>query len=193
MTKYILVGGYPWKAKDEGKAFYEEIAKGFTEPIRILICAFARPQEEWDETLREDKEVFIKHLPAKKIDLKIAQPESFIDQVKWAQAIFFRGGSTSQLLNLLKQYPEWINHIEGKTVAGTSAGADMVSKYFVELTAIKLDEGLGLLPIKVLVHYKSDYNAPRIDWDKAYKALDRYKEKLQVVTLREGEYKVISK
>lgn len=50
MTKYILVGGYPHKATDGGKALCEELVRGFGESVRILDCLFARPREIWEES-----------------------------------------------------------------------------------------------------------------------------------------------
>ena len=49
---------------------------------------------------------------------------------------------------------------------------------------------MGLLPIKVLVHYRSNYNAPNINWDKAYAELKAYGEDLPILTLAEGEFVV---
>ncbi len=103
MTKYILVGGYPWKALDGGRAFAEEL------------------------------------------------------------------------------------------VAGSSVGAHAISKYYYGLDDLKIGEGLGLLPIKAIVHYRSDYNAPNIDWDKAEVELKNYKEELPILTLSEGQFEIIVK
>ena len=60
MTKYILVGGYIHKAQDGGKAFCEELVKGFNEnrPIKILDCMFARPRESWEEKINQDIDFF---------------------------------------------------------------------------------------------------------------------------------------
>ena len=147
MTKYILVGGYPDKALDEGKAFCEEVVKGFEEPVRILDCIFARPHETWEKEYVNDKEFFGDYLPNKKPEIRLADPEKFIEQVKWANAIYFRGGKT---------------------------------RYYYGLDSLKLCEGLGLLPIKVIVHWRSGYNAPNI-------------EDLPIITMAEGQIEVITK
>ncbi len=192
MTKYILVGGYPHKIADGGKAFAEELVKGFTEPIKLLECLFARPKENWDKVFEQDKEFFQRHLPEKKIELVRAELDKFIEQVRWADAIYIRGGDAEELLiELLRTY-SLQKELKGKTLAGSSAGADAIAKYYYGLDDLKIGGGLGLLHVKVLTHYRSDYNAPNIDWDKADRELNEYKENLRLLTLEEGRFEVIN-
>ena len=194
MTKYILVGGYPRKAPDGGKAFAEELVKGFSEPIKVVECLFARPRNNWEKAYEEDKEFFMKHLSGKQVEFQMAVPEKFLDQVKWAHAIYVRGGtSEAQLIAFANQSGDWRKELDGKTLAGSSAGADVIAKYYYGLDDLKLGEGLGLVAVKVIPHWRSDYNAPNVDWDKALAELKSYKEALPILTLREGESRVITK
>lgn len=95
------------------------------------------------------------------------------------------------LLDTLNRIPDWTRYIEGKTIAGTSAGADMLAKYAYGLDRLVVLDCLGILPLKFIPHWQSDYNAPNINWHKAYQELKEYKEDLEIVTLKEGEFKVI--
>lgn len=194
-SKYILIGGYVRNAPDGGKAFCEELIKGFSEPVKILVCLFAEEDVAvWPEKFQRDHELFDQMLHDKKLDLQLAQRETFVEQIKWADAIYLRGGSAEVLLtNILTEIPNISQLLDGKTVAGTSAGADAIAKYYYDLDHLKLSQGLGLLPIKVIVHYKSNYNAPNIDWDKAYQELQEYKEPLELLALAEGEFRVITR
>ena len=79
MTKYILVGGYPHKAHDGGKAFVEELVRGFGEPVKILDCLFARPRESWVVADAQNLEFFKEQLPSVKFDAQIADPDKFVD------------------------------------------------------------------------------------------------------------------
>ncbi len=190
-TKYILVGGYPHKAPDGGKAFSRELVRSFKEPVRILECLFARPRDNWEKAFNQDKEFFTNNLPHKKLEFQLADPEKFREQVAWANAIYIRGGaSETVLLELQKQSEGWEKELSGKTLAGSSAGAHAISKYYYGLDDLKIGEGLGLLPLKVIVHYGSDYNAPNIDWNEAERALNLYKEKLPLIKLAEGQFEV---
>lgn len=192
MTKYILVGGYPHKATDGGQAFAEELVRGFSEPVRILECLFARPRENWDKAYEQDQEFFTRHLANKKLEFRMANPETFREQVRWAQAIYIRGGASEAVLMALQQQsPGWEKELAGKTLAGSSAGAHAISKYYYGLDDLKIGPGLGLLSLKVIVHYRSDYNTPNIDWDKAYSELKDFGEDLPIKALGEGQFETI--
>ena len=193
VNRYILIGGYPWKAKDGGKGFAKEMVKDFAEPVKLLVCAFARPRKLWDQLFEEDKVFFSRFLPSTKIVFQLAQPDTFTKQLGWADAIYVKGGDNSQLKKLLNKSKGWRQLLKGKTLAGSSAGANIFAKYYYSPTELKLGQGFGLLPIKVLVHYKSDYNAPHVKWDEAYKQLKSYKEDLPLITLKEGQFKIIQK
>jgi peptidase E len=202
-TKYILVGGYITKAQDGGKGFYDELIKGFKEPVKILYCVFARPIKEWESVFKKDELFFKQNLPEKKFELVLAQPDNFIDQVKWADAIYIKGGETEALLNELKKQKGWEKELDNKTLAGTSAGADAIAKYYYDIDNLDdkglIKKGLGLLPIKVITHYRSNYNAPNINWDEADTKLKNHKENqedkenLEIIKLKEGEFKVFEK
>ena|SRR3989338_4246424 len=168
-------------------------SKGFSEPIKILQCLFARPLDNWDTAFAEDVDFFRNHLPGKRLEFQLAQPATFIEQIRWADAIYIRGGEMAPLYERLAQSPGWEKELDGKTLAGSSAGAMALAKYDYNLDSLKLADGLGLVPVKVLVHYRSDYNAPNINWDKAEAELRAYKEDLPLVALREGEFKVFNR
>ncbi len=191
MTKFILVGGYPAHAIDGGKAFCQEVVEGFDQPVRLLDCLFARPRETWEAVLEQDRYFFASNVPDRKILLTLAQPEAFVEQVRKADAIYFRGGSTRDLMKLLETALGWEKELEGKTVAGTSAGVDFLSSSYYCLDNLEIRNGLGILPIKALVHYGSNYNAPHIDWEKAYQELKESGDPShEVLTLAEGEFAV---
>ena len=82
-----------------------------------------------------------------------------------------------------------------KVVATNSASSDMLATHYWTCDWRQCGDGFGILPIKFIPHYKSDFgdDDPRgpIDWDRAYKELRSYKDKgLPIVALEEGEYKV---
>jgi hypothetical protein len=193
MTKFILIGGYTTKADDGGKALAEEMVAGFIEPVKILDCMFARNEKYWQQSLDEDVVFFKNHLPDKEIDLQLARPDSFLEQIAWADVIYFRGGLNDLLMDALKLQTGWEKLLEGKTVAGTSAGADALSKYYYELDDnAGFGEGFGLVPVKIVVHYRSNYNAGNIDWDYVDTVMDEHYPNVEKVNLKEGEFKVFS-
>lgn len=192
MIKYILVGGYINKAPDEGKAFYEELVRGINKKtIKILDCLFARPVDSWKECFDKDNFFFSKFI--KNFKLELADPLKFTEQVKNSDVIFLRGGFTSTLIELLSKDMIWTKELNGKEVAGTSAGGEVIAKYYHVLSTNRTGDGLGLLPIKFIPHWKSNFfdgEVQNIDFDKALKELKNYKEDLPIYALKEGEFKV---
>jgi peptidase E len=185
MTKYILVGGYWTKGENEGQNFALELVKGFDRPVKILDCIFA-DSEQADNKFLEDKERFSKFIS--NFELELATEDRFKTQIETADIVFFRGGDTEALINTLKKCGDWQSKLEGKTVAGTSAGAMALAKYSHALTQNKLIEGFGLVPVKVIAHWQSELY--EVEWQKALAGLKAYKEDLPIYTLKEGEYKV---
>ena len=192
-TKYILVGGYPQKGPNEGKDFAEELVKGFGESVNILVCLFARTRDVWDDAYNQDVEAFQRHLPEKKLEIAMADPEKFLEQLRRADVLYLRGGNSTQLLiDALRGYQGLEGMLHGKTVAGSSAGADAISQYYYGLdTPDEIKEGLGLLPVKVVVHYRSDYNAPSIDWDRVDGLMANTHPEFPTLNLAEGQFEVI--
>lgn len=187
-TKFVLAGGVITK-KNDGRDFLEEATKDFSGPVRILDCLFARKEKDWEKLFEEDKE-FYKERIEKKFVLELAKPEEFAEQVKRNDVIIIRGGSTDLLLEILKRNLSWVEFIDGKTIAGTSAGADAFVKYYSNLDGKGVGEGLGFLKIKVIVHWKSDYGFGKINWGECLKELEDFGEKLPVYKLAEGEFEV---
>jgi peptidase E len=192
MTKYILAGGYIQKAVDGGKAFCEEMVSklNIDKKIRILYVAFAEPKHLWEEKMLVNKELFSKFI--NNFELQLAQVENFTEQIKDADVVYVRGGDTDLLFEVLSSIDGWYKELVGKVYVGASAGAEVISKYVYNLDTLCITEYLGIFPIKFIPHWKSDYNAPNIDWDKAYDDLKEYKEDLPIHTLKEGEFKVFN-
>lgn len=194
MTKYILVGGYVHKAPDEGKAFCEELVKGIDKkPVKILDCMFARNLEDWESGLEKDKEFFNKFITD--FELELADPDNFTEQVKNSDIIYLKGGYTRNIIERLTKNLDWIKELDGKVLAGTSAGGDAIAKYYAVLSTKRVGDGLGLLPIKFIPHWNSDYSddeAQNISWQDEFDKLKAYKEDLPIYTLGEGEFKVFN-
>lgn len=191
MTKYILVGGYPYKAKDGGKAMCNEAVAGFSEPVKILICLFARQSEQWDKLYEENKRFFIKNLSKIKLDFTLAAERDFENQIKDSNLLYFNGGDTAELMGRLGKVSEWLRVLEGKSVMGSSAGADILSTYNYDIEFFRCADGLGLVPVKTIVHYEVSNYTPPVGWGAAYNEIERYKEELPIWALHEGEYKVM--
>jgi peptidase E len=155
-TKFILNGGRK-KNTVSSPDFYKEILKDVPENATILIVPFAREIETIQITAEKEINEFNAYKWQEKINFIIAEEKSFIEQIKLAEVIYLQGGSSLKLLDVLKKFPSFKELIKNKTVAGESAGANVLCKFFFSPSANKISEGLGLLPIKLIPHYKDEY------------------------------------
>ncbi|MFA6513832.1 MAG: Type 1 glutamine amidotransferase-like domain-containing protein [Patescibacteria group bacterium] len=196
MTKYILNSGGLKNNQEKAGKFNKEIVKGLGKEPSILFCHFAAAREYWEEKFANYTKNFLESMDRDiKPKFELAYPDKFIDQIKNNDAIIIHGGDDKLLLSWLKQYnlPEiW----EGKIVAGSSAGSDVLVKQFWTCDWRLIMDGLGILPIKFIPHYKSSYGQddPRgpIDWERAYKELKECgNESLPIYALEEGDFVVI--
>jgi hypothetical protein len=198
MTKYVInsggIGNNPTRAKE----YFAEILKGFGDKPKLLICCFANPREDWEEKLIKDKEGIINLAPEGVSPiLELAFPKKFEEQIKNCDAMYIHGGDDHLLKYWFEKFdiPKiW----EGKVIATNSASSNILAKYFWTCDWRETIEGMGILPIKFIPHYNSNYgnedSRGPIDWAKAYKELENYKDKtLPIHALEEGDFIVINK
>ena len=195
MTKYVLNSGGISNKPELAKKFFTEVVSGFGNRPKLLICCFALPREEWEEKFSDDKsntDFFSEDITPK---FELAFPDMFKDQLAKTDAVYIHGGDDHLLQYWLKQFdlPEiW----DGKVVATNSASSHAIARHFWTCDWRQLMDGLGILPIKFLAHFKSDYGSddPRgvIDWQEAYEQLEACGDtNLPIHALKEGEYVVI--
>lgn len=76
------------------------------------------------------------------------------------------GGESPELVKDIQKYPEFISSLSGKVVGGSSAGACLFSTYYWYGEEHVVHKGLGVLPIRLVVHYgSSEYSAAKNDYD----------------------------
>ncbi|HBI16984.1 MAG: hypothetical protein UR60_C0022G0024 [Candidatus Moranbacteria bacterium GW2011_GWF2_34_56] len=199
MTKYILNSGNVKKFPEKEKKFVNEMLNDFKpgDEVKILYCFFAQPREVWEIKYEKYKERYNKLVGLDfKLKPELAFPEKFEEQIRLNDIIFILGGDDHLLQFWLRQFnlPKiW----DGKIVATTSAGTDALVNSFWTFDWRKSMDGLNILPIKFIPHYKSEtYGAddPRgpIDWENAYQELSDYGDKnLPIYALEEGDFVVI--
>ncbi|MEK7649181.1 MAG: hypothetical protein AAB400_04720 [Patescibacteria group bacterium] len=196
MIKYILNSGGIGNSSDEGRAFFHEVVKDFGTSPRLLICAFAQPREDWEEKFAEDTTA-IQLLFTQDVHpiLELAFPDTFKEQLHRSHAVYLHGGDDHLIQYWLKKF-DLSKLFENKVVATNSASSHALAKSFWTCDWRKCMDGLGILPIKFLAHYLSEYGKddPRgpIDWKTAYEELRQYGDQgLLIHALEEGQYIVI--
>ena len=183
-TKFVLHGGLnPERLEENNAAFYREILADTPKELSILIAPFAKDIERIPVTTERVMSMFNKNKGDKNLNFQIANEESFIKQIESADIVFFQGGKSSKLLETIKEYPNLEESLKGKIIAGESAGANVLGKFFYSPNADQISEGLGILPIKIIPHFKKEYE----------NKLDKINVNLELVSLQEYEYKIFYK
>lgn len=183
MTKYILHGGYTREENFDTDSFYREWTKGLDGKIKILLCYFA---EFRDHYFDEDNERLLENSRNKNFELEIADADNFRTQIKNSDVVYFRGGSITKLLSVLRNFPNLKSLLSGRIVIGSSAGTYALSKYYWNNDKKEIQDGLGILNIKSFCHYKDE------DKENMQK-LAEYKEDLPIITLPDYKWVTIYK
>ena len=198
MTKYVLNSGGLRRNPEKAAKFFREIIRGLGSEPRILSCTFADKRERWESNFIAYQDFFRRAVGSGVSPrFEMALPDKFVEQIKNSDAIVMSGGDDYLLLAYLKQYDLpaiW----EGKVVATNSASSDALAACFWAGDWRQCFAGLGILPIKFIPHYQSEFGAddPRgpIDWAKAHQELAAFGvPNLPIHALREGEFIVIEK
>lgn len=196
MTKYVLNSGGIKNQPELKKQFHQEIVKDLKTTPHFLLCNFAQGREYWEAKFESYSKSIAEDLPEDVTPtFELAMPDKFIEQCKQADVIYLHGGDD----NLLKYWMSQFNIediFKHKVVATNSASSNMLATHYWTCDWRTCSDGFGILPIKFIPHYQSDFGAndPRgpIDWQKAYETLANYGESsLPILALKEGEFKIL--
>lgn len=198
MTKYVLNSGGWRNYPDRAKEFFAEVFKDAGKSPKVLVCLFAVAREDWDARFASSIERITAASPEGiSPTFELAMPGTFTKQVAETDVVSINGGDDHLLMYWLKQF-DLPKIFDGKTVATSSASSHALSTHFWTCDWRMCLDGLGVLPIKFLAHYKSDYGSTDhrgpIDWDAAYAELVKYGDlNLPIHAMEEGRFVVITK
>ena len=182
MTKYILHGGRTSDKNPGNECFFREITSELKGDIKILLNYFTRGKNDWEKLAKQDKTNFLQQSEQNDIKFTIARKKNFVKEIKNSHVLYFRGGNPFLLLEKLKQISNLENYFQNRVIAGSSAGAHILSRYFYSKVKHRVGKGLGILNIKICCHHSSkSVNIIR--------KLKRYKEDLPILAL--PEYKTV--
>jgi Peptidase family S51 len=179
MTKLILHGGFTMGEKQENDAFFKEILKAAPRRVKILLVYFAKEPDRIAKNKAEDIEQFNKSKKDKDLVFEVAEPKLFPEQANRADIIYLHGGHSGLLYDALQKIPNLEELLRGKTVAGDSAGANVLCEAFYSMK-IGAHVGFGLIPIKIITHFKKENQHE----------LDHMYPQLETLFLPEYEFKV---
>ena len=187
MTKFILHGGFTRIDNELNRAFFREFLADVQDGGNVLMVFFASREDDPTDTFKELSERMQSEAADKKIRFVLATQERFLEEVQNADALYLHGGSTNKLLRVLREFPLLEQYIQGKTIAGSSAGAYAIAKFGASHSEDTMREGLGLAPLRVVCHYESSELPPAPG---AVALLQNTATELELVLLRDFEWKV---
>ena len=159
LTKFLLHGGASSEVQESNNLFFQEFTKDLADGANILFIGFARETETEQQEVFERDRVKILASTDKNINVEKAELDIFKEQLIKADAIYATGGVSKILKERLQTCPEFADLLAGKTYAGSSAGANVVSKYHTSGFTEGVLEGLDILPVCVMAHYGNpDFN-----------------------------------
>ena len=195
MTKYVLNSGGIKNAPALKKNFHQELVKGLGDSPQFLLCNFAQGREYWNVKFPSYSKAIAEDMPEDVgPNFELAIPDDFVEQCHRADVIYFHGGDDHLLQYWMGKY-DLTDIFKDKVVGTSSASSDMLAKSFWTCDWRKCSNGFGILPIKFIPHYQSNFGSddPRgpIDWQKAYDELATYGDTtLPIHALKEGEFVV---
>lgn len=209
MKKIILHGGGIGQ-DEKGKQFWREL---MGDGKRLLVVPFASPlinNLDDEKKPRFSRYVFFNSIVNRfnlrrtiwydvftatntGIGVMVARDRRFQDQLRWADSIYFTGGTTQLLLEKLRGQTGWTKLLDGKIIAGESAGANALSTYCYGLDARQFLVGTCVAPVKVIIHFGSNYLGPNFNWKKLYRQMrdNIGPPSMPIYPLCEGEYQIL--
>ena len=184
MTKYILHGGNTSESSSDNDSFFREMTLGMKGEVQVLLNYFSRKEDEVQEKFEQDKRSFFTNSKNKDLNFEIAEEKQLADQLKRADVMYMRGGNTSRLVEKMKYTKNHKKLFEGKVIAGSSAGAYALSKYYWGNDTRKIGKGLGILNIKTYCHYLPEDSL-------IIKMLLKHKENLPLLVLQNYKWTII--
>ena len=152
MTTYILTGGWDHLYPEYLKNLAKFILQQKRDP-RILQCAFAKQENEQSELYEIFEPLFYQYF-GEGISLENADVDIFLEQLNRADVLYIHGGEMERLLEILPDATIARKLFANKIVIGSSAGAMyLATKSVGYYNENGLNDGAGILPVGVLVHY----------------------------------------
>jgi peptidase E len=159
-TKYILHGGFDKYKEYIRNDFFQETLRDTPKEVKVFLVFFAELEEYLETRIKQCKDQFENNKDSKNLEFKMATEENFLEGCKWADVVFLSGGRTVKIIDKLKNFENLGKVFDGKVIAGDSAGANVLGHSFYSKKTKEINQGLGIIPFKIIVHYTEDIGNP---------------------------------
>ncbi|MCL2037418.1 Type 1 glutamine amidotransferase-like domain-containing protein [Candidatus Saccharibacteria bacterium] len=196
MTTYILTGGWDHLYPNYLENLAKFILQQKPEP-RILQCAFAKPENEQSELYNIFEPLFYQYF-GEDVEVENANIDHYLEQLERADVFYIHGGELERLLEILPDAATVRRLFANKIIIGSSAGAMyLAAKSIGYYSENGMNDGAGVLPVGVLVHYGAIANDRGITmdyWRKSVQDLiDVLPDDMLVLPLTEGSMTIIER
>lgn len=184
MTTYYIHGGDSSVLNAKNTKFYKYIFSKVKNKSKLLVLYHAKDRDAWIDKYTNDIDLINKIIPNNNLLFELGDSDliKLEKQLKNSDIIFIKGGSSLKLKEaLLPLKDKFRQLLSGKIIISTSAGAYLLSKYYYSNDTNSIQEGFGILPIKLFCHYSKDQQ-PRLF------ELRAYKEKLATYPIENGDF-----
>ncbi|MET0779397.1 MAG: Type 1 glutamine amidotransferase-like domain-containing protein [Candidatus Saccharimonadales bacterium] len=191
MKHLILAGGRPWSGQGEGKHWVEALfSHTAKDDIHVAYCLFAEEVSHWPEVLLTNQELITKHAGSHSVSFQTLEHDTFFDVSAWADVIVIVGGDPARLREALEQYGDLMQVWDGKTISGSSAGADIMVHKYIYLQNKAVQEGFGWIKANFIPHWQhsgwKDWSTK--DWEWAAGELAGMPGGAPLLCVREGDF-----
>ena len=189
MKHIILGGGKQETATDGGQAWVDAVLRKSGNEARIGLCHFALLEDQWQQATVECTD-FVQRLAYNKhVAFQTITLDTFAQVSAWANIIYLTPGNPYLLKDTLLGFNDISPIWNDKTIAGLSAGTDVLCHKYVSLDEKRIGQGLGWVSCDVLTHWRAEYPGwDAHDWDLFEQQFSDAQSDYSVLCLREGEF-----
>ena len=165
--------------------YFRKLTEGIIDGDKVVFIGFARRDEADRLEVYEREKGLILAQADKKIEVVNATYDRLLEQLAEAKAVHITGGESPELVDDMKQFPDFVKTLSGKVVGGSSAGACLFSTHYFFNDERGVLEGLGTLPIRLRVHSDNpEYGATK----ESIELLNTYPKDLELILIEECDW-----
>jgi peptidase E len=128
MTTYLLHGGKTSVDNEQNDVFFRQFLDLVPKnDVKILMCYWARTQEEWKPLLMRDSEKIVRQTDKKVIFDMVDDPRDLFRKLPQADVLYVAGGDALPIERYYSDLSGLKKALEGKVYAGSSMGAFLVA------------------------------------------------------------------
>lgn len=187
MKRLILMGGRPWVAPDGGKHFAEVLLRYFPARAKLAFCLFAQDKDDWEQTRQWNIGAIDRFRGKTEVEYRTMIAENFEEVSAWADIVYIPGGNPPRLKAALDRHGNLAKLWDGKVIAGSSAGADVLcAHYLCYLQDTELLDGLGWVRAACIPHWRNEGEDSQAQSRAEVQLLRKFPD-LPVLCIPEGE------